>query len=319
LPETFVQAGKLERVVQVVAPGSILLRSWPLQGGISAEMTVFEIQYPDGQINKMILRRPNLQVLERNPRAAENEFKVLQLTMSLGLDAPTPYYLDPSGTIFSTPYLVMEYIDGKPEFPSAPEADFAFQLANHLTRIHTADYSKQDISFLPKAAKECVEVSRKQLMNFQPVLDVEHVRTALEKISFLAQRNKLALLHGDYWPGNILWRNNTLVAVIDWEDAQIGDPLIDFAISRLDILWIFGFDAFETFTRHYQTLMDIDYRNLPYWDLCAALRLARLIGTDLAEWTAFFIPLGRPDITEHTFREYFQYFITQALEKLAIQ
>jgi len=305
--------------MQVIAPGNTLLRTWPLQGGISAEMTVFEIQHPDGQINKIILRRPSLQVLERNPHAAEHEFKVLQLTRSLGLDTPTSYYLDQSGTIFSTPYLVMEYIDGKPEFPSAPKADFTFQLANHLARIHNADYSKRDISFLPKAAKECVEISRKQLKNFQPALDVEHIRTTLEKILSLAQPNKSALLHGDYWPGNILWRNNTLVAVIDWEDAQIGDPLIDLAISRLDILWIFGTDAMHSFTHHYQTLMDIDYKNLPYRDLCAALRLARLIGADLAEWTAFFIPFGRSDITEHTFREYFRYFIKQALEKLAIQ
>jgi hypothetical protein len=49
--------------------------------------------------------------------------------------------------------------------------------------------------------------------------------------------------------------------------------------------------------------MDIDYVNLPYWDLCAALRLARLISDDLAKWTAFFIPFGRHDITEHIFRE----------------
>jgi aminoglycoside phosphotransferase (APT) family kinase protein len=141
----------------------------------------------------------------------------------------------------------------------------------------------------------------------------------LEKVTTLGQQNKPVLLHGDYWPGNILWRDDTIVAVIDWEDAQIGDPLIDFAISRLDILWIFGSDAFHAFTSHYQSLMDIDYVNLPYWDLCAALRLARLIGDDLAKWTAFFIPFGRHDITEHIFREYFRYFITQALEKLAIQ
>jgi aminoglycoside phosphotransferase (APT) family kinase protein len=319
LPETFVEADKLEQIVQVVAPGNTLLRSWPLQGGISAQMTAFEVQHPGGQSRKMILRRPSAQALRFNPRAAEDEFKVLQLTASLGLATQTPYYLDRSGIIFPEPYLVIECVEGTPEFPSSPPDNFTFQLARHLAMIHSADCSKQDVSFLPKAAKECVEISRKQLKSFQPVLDVEHIRTALEKISSLAQRNKLALLHGDYWPGNILWRNNTLVAVIDWEDAQIGDPLIDFAISRLDILWIFGFDAFETFTRHYQTLMDIDYRNLPYWDLCAALRLARLIGADLAEWTAFFLPLGRHDITEHTFREYFQYFIRQALEKLAIQ
>ena len=39
---------------------------------------------------------------------------------------------------------------------------------------------------------------------------------------------------------------------------------------------------------NYTALMALDYTNLPYWDLYAALRLARLAGPDLAEWVAFF-------------------------------
>jgi aminoglycoside phosphotransferase (APT) family kinase protein len=267
----------------------------------------------------MILRRPSEQVLRSNPQAAENEFKVLQLATELGLAAPTPYYLDRSGIIFSRPFLVIEFVEGKPEFPSAPRADFTAQLAKHLALIHGADYSKQSISFLPKSTNQCVETSWKQPTLALPALDVGDLRVNLEKVSSPAQQNKPALLHGDYWPGNILWQDDTLVAVIDWEDAQIGDPLIDFAISRLDILWILGANALQSFTDHYQSLMDIDYRNLPYWDLCAALRLARLIGDDLAGWTAFFARFGRYDITEQAFREYFRYFNTQALERLAIQ
>lgn len=279
-------------------------------------MTAFEIKKPDGQTSRMILRRPSEQTLQHNPHAAEDEFKILQLTQSLGLATQTPYYLDQSGSIFSTPYLVIEYIDGQPKFPPAPNVDFTFQLAQHLAKIHSADLSSRELSFLPRAAKECTEIFRTQDANVQPALDVEHLRDTLATVPPLPQRNVPVLLHGDYWPGNILWRDHTLVAVIDWEDAKVGDPLIDFAISRLDILWIFGIHAMHSFTHEYKSLMDIDYTKLPYWDLCAALRLARLIGANLAQWTAFFTPFGRHDITEHTFREHFRFFITQAFEKL---
>ncbi len=242
---------------------------------------------------------------------------MLQLTRSLELAAQTPYYLDRSGKIFPTPYLVMEYIDGKAEFPAAPSADFTFQLAKHLAKIHSANCSNQDTSFLSQYPGTCDEISNQQFTG--SALEVAHLRAKLEEVPQPAQRNPSVLLHGDYWPGNILWRDDRLVAVVDWEDAMLGDPLIDFAISRLDILWIFGEDAFRSFTRHYQSLMDIDYTDLPYQDLCAALRLARLIGTDLDGWTAFFIPFGRSDITESTLREHFQFFVTQTLEKLTIQ
>src|SRR5262249_760197 len=121
------------------------------------------------------------------------------------------------------------------------------------------------------------------------------------------------------WPGNIVWNDGRLVAVIDWEDATLGDPLTDLAISRLDILWIFGIDAYHSFTQYYQSLMAIDYTNLPYLDLCAALRFIRLAGADLAEWAAFFRPFGRHDITEQTIREHYRLFTTQAFEKLVAQ
>ena len=105
--------------------------------------------------------------------------------------------------------------------------------------------------------------------------------------------------------------------MIDWEDASRGDPLTDFAISRLDFLWILGIDAFNSFTEHYESLMRIDYSNLPYWDLCAALRTARFADGDIAGWTGFFGKFGRYDITEETFREHFHFFITQAYEQLS--
>ena len=309
---------KFEKLAQRITPHSRLLRIWPLKGGISAEMTAFELESPNGQISRMILRRPSEQTLQRNPHAAEDEFKVLQLTKSLGLATPAPHYLDSSGAIFSTPYLVIEYIDGKPEFPPDPGADFIFQLAKHLAKIHRADCSNQDISFLLKQANGCAETSYEVLINIDPLLDDRRIRSVLEVVSPLPQRNTATLLHGDYWPGNLLWRDGMLVGVVDWEDAKLGDPLIDFAISRLDILTIFGIDAMQSFTQHYQSLMDIDYTNLPYWDLCAALRLSRLIGSDIAEWTAFFDPYGREDITEQTLRKHFRYFVRQAFKKLAI-
>src|SRR5262245_52893625 len=99
-------------------------------------MKPLEIESPDAQAKRMIVRRPGGGILNRNPHAAENEFKLLQVTQSLGLATQTPYYLDQSGEIFPTPYVVIEYIEGKPEFAPVDLANFTLQLATHLARIH---------------------------------------------------------------------------------------------------------------------------------------------------------------------------------------
>jgi aminoglycoside phosphotransferase (APT) family kinase protein len=265
----------------------------------------------------MVVRRPNEKQLRQNPHAAADEFKLLQIMKALGLATPTPYHCDSSGVIFPTPYLVIAYIEGVMEFSPANLDDYVLQLATQLAQIHRIDCSQLDLAFLPPITPRfTAQLSTRPAM-VNTSLAEARLRETLEAVWPLPQQNVSALLHGDYWPGNVLWQDRQLMAVIDWEDAALGDPLADFAISRLDSLWIFGLPAFNSFTQHYQSLLDIDYTHLPYWDLCAALRLVRLAGADLIDWAAFFPPFGRPDITASTIREHYQFFITQAFEKLA--
>src|SRR6266571_2831379 len=299
---------KFEQVIQKMDPQSKLLRTWELKGGISARVTALEIERLDGQTKKMIVRQHGAVDLKRNPHVAADEFKLLQLLQSVGVAAPMPYHLDQSGEIFSTPYVVIEYIEGKTEFAPSDVPDLILQLATHLSRIHAVDCSYLDVCFLPQQEKRYAEKLRKRPTNVDESIDERHIRDVLESVWPLAQRNKSVLLHGDFWPGNILWKDGQLVAVIDWEDAALGDPLADVANCRRETLWAFGIDGMRSFTHQYQALTTIDFTHLPYWDLCAALRTA----SQLAEWAA-------DDITKKTMREGHKWFITQAFEKLSVQ
>jgi aminoglycoside phosphotransferase (APT) family kinase protein len=299
---------KFEQLVQKIDPQSKLLRRWELKGGVSAQVTALEIERPDGQTKKMIVRQHGDVDLKQNPCVAADEFKLLQLLHSVGLATPTPYHLDQSGEIFSTPYLVIEYIEGKPEFAPSHLPDLILQLATHLSRIHYVDCSNLDLSFLPTQDKIYAEKLRDRPAKVDEALEEGHIRGALESVWPFPQRNAFVLLHGDFWPGNILWRDGQLVAVIDWEDAQVGDPLADLANSRLEILWAFGIDAMHSFTHYYQSMTTIDFTNLPYWDLCAALRPV----AQIAQW-------GLDDTTERTMRERHRWFVTQTFEKLSVQ
>ncbi|MCI0397582.1 MAG: phosphotransferase [Chloroflexi bacterium] len=107
-------------------------------------------------------------------------------------------------------------------------------MATHLASIHRVDSSHQELSFLPQA-RECPETLRQRPTNPDQSLDEGRIRDTLASRRPLPQHNPSVLLHGDFWPGNTLWQDGKLVAVIDWEDARSGDPLIDLAISRLDI------------------------------------------------------------------------------------
>ena len=146
-----------EHVVQRFEPQSKLLRTWELKGGVSAQVTAIEIERPDGCTQKMIVRQHGEVDSKHNPHIAADEFKLLQLLHSVGLAVPEPYYLDQSGEIFPTPYVVIEYIEGETIFGTHAIADFIPQLAMQLQRIHEDDRSNLDVSFLPRHAEKVAE------------------------------------------------------------------------------------------------------------------------------------------------------------------
>ncbi|WP_342744626.1 phosphotransferase [Deinococcus hopiensis] len=85
--------------------------------------------------------------------------------------------------------------------------------------------------------------------------------------------NPPALLHGDFWPGNVL-HSGHIDAVTNWEDAAWGDLLADMANTRLKLLLFFGAEAMESFTAQYCQRSALNFSALPRHGLRAALRPA---------------------------------------------
>ena len=298
---------QFEQLIHKINPQYKLLRVWELKGGISAQVTAIEIEQPDGQTRKMVVRQHGEVDLKHNPHVAADEFNFLQLLQSAGIAAPKPVYLDESGEIFATPCIVIEFVEGKPEFAPSDLNDLLLQMAKHLSRIHTIDCSRLDVAFLPRQEDKYAAKFKQRPTIIDESLNEGRIRDVLESVWPLPQHNKPALLHGDFWPGNTLWRDGQLIAVIDWEDAEVGDPLADLANSRMEMVWAFGIDAMQRFTQFYQSMTPIDHTNLPYWDLCAALRPAGKI----SEWAA-------DESVEKSMREGHRLFINQAFEKLSL-
>ena len=106
---------QLEQLVERIEPGGRLVRTWQLKGGISARMTALEIVRRDGEMRKLVVRQPPEWVLERNPRAARDEFQVLQIVRSMGIPTAAPHELDETGDLLPLPYLIVDYVEGRPQ------------------------------------------------------------------------------------------------------------------------------------------------------------------------------------------------------------
>lgn len=290
----------LQRLTQHLYPGGALLRTWPL-GGVSAQVKALEVRSADGQIERLVVRQYGAANLAGNPNSAADEFRLLSLRQSAGLAVPAPIWFDQAGQLFPSPTLVTAYVDGQPNLGTDALPDGLRQLANALRQLHAVHLIDLDASFLRSTPGL---PARPTVLDHS--LSEAQIRDALEPIWPPTPPKSPAILHGDFWPGNALWRDGRLAAVIDWEDAALGDPLADLGNARLELLWAFGQKAMTDFTRHYQAGPDLDFGLLPYWDLYAALRPAGRLGS----W-------GLNAQTEQTMRARHRQFVDEALAQLS--
>lgn len=312
------ERGLFERVAQVVAPGGVLRRCWSLAGGISALTDALELEQA-GLLRRVVVRRYLAATLASDPRVPERECALLNMVRECGVPAQNPLALDSSGRVWPTPYLVLEYVDGAPDFAPNELEGFTHQLAAALARVHEVALRKLDRKLLPAQTLEqalTLALDGARLAAADASFELGRVVEAL-RAAWPVSHNPPALLHGDFWPGNVIWREGQLVAVIDWEESLIGEPLMDVAIARLDLSCLLGDEAMRAFTLHYQAQMGLDYAALPLCDLLAALRMLRLTGGELTRWSHVYAQVGRPDVTAETLAHAYRRLVRGALAALA--
>lgn len=284
-----------------VRPGSTVIRSWPLEGGVSAQVTAVEISNPNGRIERIVVRRHGEIDKGHNPHIAEDEFQLLSTLHDAGVAVPAPLHLDRAGEIFGTPSLAMAFVDGSTEIAAEQVPDAIRQMANYLARLHALQLDRIDVSFLPRRQGP-VALALQHLQDMEGSYPIRHDLATTQA----ASTNAPALLHGDFWPGNILWGDGRIAAVLDWEDAAIGDPLADLASSRLELLWKYGHESMEAFTSHYLALTPLDLADLPLWELASASGAV----ASMASW-------GLDPDTEADMRKKGHWFMEQARQSLA--
>ena len=260
-----------------IAPGASLVRRWPLEGGVSARVDALEIVHPDGSHERLVLRRHG--AIDWKPLEADvttTEFGVLTVLAHAGFPLPAPRLLDVSGSTLSGPYMVMDFVDGSTDVSSDELPGALRKMATFLARLHALNLDTVAGVRLPHR-----DDPTGNTMRYLPDTSLgKRIRAAHEEHGPVVATNPPVLLHGDFWPGNILWRDGEIAAVIDWEDAAIGDPVADLASSRLELLWKYGQEAMARFTAHYQALRPIDLTNLPFWEISSATGASALMG----EW-----------------------------------
>lgn len=260
------------RVAGIVAdlfPGAELTAKTRLHGGVSADVYRLELKQPDGRRTSVVLRAHGA---KHSGHAAELEFQLLQALHRHGVPVPEPLHVDVSGRALAEAFLVMAFVDGSSVIPAGQEDAYIDRMAALLAEIHAVP-----VATLPKLPARNNPLP--EVLDYLPDgAEWADLRAHLRSLSDTQYEGAPKLLHGDFWPENLLWRDGDIAAILDWEDAALGDPLSDVACCRLELRYKFGKPGMQRFTEAYVRHQSVDLERLALWQVYVAAAAQHFMG-----------------------------------------
>jgi aminoglycoside phosphotransferase (APT) family kinase protein len=303
----------IAQIVARVEPSATVVGTAAPAGGLSSWMTIVEVERPDHTRHRLVVRRGRRPDSERHTLPFGTEFELLRHLDVAGIPVARPRAFDSSGQIIPQSYVVLDFVPGTTRFVADDPTAMAIEMADVLAAIHDLDASDPALPALPGhvARMEDWIISDLTRRPPDPSLREGLVRRYLDE-HWPPPASERCLLHADYFPGNIVWEGASIVAVIDWESAAIGDPMADVATTRLDLWWAFGEEVANVFSDRYLAATGRSPSTLPAWELVVSLRPAGAVSL----WASDMVAHGRPDITADSMRRDQHAFVDRALDRL---
>lgn len=236
--------------VRSLDPTARLLSAGPLEGGVSSHMQKLVFEATDG-VHAVVERRPK--VMAGKPSPAERaalEAALLARLPDLGVAAPRLRRFDPPDT------LILDFLEGATEPPPGAPGSLIGPMADALAALHRIG-SEHGLPPMRTFTDPLPD-----LRTWRPDLFPPGSTPACPP-----SEGPPRLLHGDFWTGNLLWRNGELAGLLDWEDAWLGDPMAELAAARCDLHSRFGVGAADRLAEAYAALAPLDSARLAWWDL----------------------------------------------------
>ena len=268
-----------------------------MPGGASKETWAFDLKLTNAKTNQvlpMVLRINRASPLPVSIDLKQ-EFSLLEEVYAKGIEVPKPYWY--GDDILGSPFYVIERIEGETIVRRLQRDDqykkvrnlIPAQLAKILAKIHRISVTKQKFDFLPWRSHNG-SPALGELLFYEELLHryTVYPHPALELSLRWLKKNaphsdQQVLVHGDYRLGNIIFTQDGVKSILDWELGHIGDPMEDIGYISVQA-WRFGNDSKpiggigerEDFYNAYEKAggFHLNFESIYFWEVFGNLKWA---------------------------------------------
>jgi aminoglycoside phosphotransferase (APT) family kinase protein len=191
---------------------------------------------------ELVLRRPPFGNRVKSAHDMGREARVLSKLCPLYPPAPCPLLYCEDESVLGAPFYIMErrrgaILRGPVSLPPETLRRAGESLVDNLAQLHTVDLQATGLAEIGKPEgyvdRQVAGWSRRyRESQTEPLADIDQVASWLRANQ--PAESGAALIHNDYKFDNLLLDPDDparMVAVLDWEMATVGDPLMDLGTS----------------------------------------------------------------------------------------
>ncbi len=277
--EALPSSGALEEARRLAGPSAVVAGVVRLEGGQHADTWRVDTESP---LTSVVVRQ-----FPVDDPAPSQEQRVLRALDGLGGLAPVPLGGDLDGRRAQYPTSLVSWLDGQPDITPADPRAWAHELGRALAAVHTVPTGR--LAELPSVFDR--NGGSQELLSGPLAAEV---RSRWAEVVAPPE----VLIHGDYWSGNVVWRDGRLTGIVDWSDGSRGPRGFDLGWCRLDLVLLFDEQIAGDFLAAYETGTGIAVGEMRLWDCWAVAQSEDAVGS----WAPNYLPLGRPDLDEDELR-----------------
>ena len=276
-----------------------------ISGGASNE--IFELRCGE---ECMALRKPPTKVPSGRNEIMLREYRVIHALNDSEVPHPAGIAVCEDTSVLGSCFYIMSHVDGFTPMGDLPSpfcdspklrADMAYQLVEGVARLGQVDWRAVGLEgfgkpegFLDRQVDRWL--AHLNRIKFRDLPGLEEAAQWLRRHT--PPRFKAGIIHGDYQFANVMFHHGDeakLAAIVDWEMATVGDPLLDLA-------WILmgwpdpdedrtkgyvdfsGMPSREELMHHYATISGLPVDAMDYYIVLARFKMACVLEAGYARY-----------------------------------